>query len=281
VCTFHTLWEDYLENYIKFIPHFASRKMGKELLRFFLKFSTLVITPTQEMANVIRSYGTNRSINILPTGIDETALQYKKNHPAIFFNRLHKLLPVVRKKHILLYVGRVVKEKNLGFLFDVLGKVRETVKDTALVFVGDGPERKALEEKASHLPLSWNIIFAGYRNRDELSYLYYMADVFVFPSKTETQGLVTIEAMLCGLPVVAIGEMGTVDVMQGDNGGFMVKDDVEEFSNKVTKLLTDSNLHKKKSEEAKKWGKQWSIENLTPKLVSYYQESIEDYKKTR
>ncbi|MFA6938018.1 MAG: glycosyltransferase [Treponema sp.] len=279
VSTFHTMWEDYLENYLKLIPSFASRKVGKELIKFYLKYVSLIITPTEEMANVIRSYGTDKKIEVMPTGIDLQTLNYKKNYSVVYFNKLHKLLPIIRKKHILLYVGRIVKEKNLDFLFDVLAEVRKSVKDTALIFVGDGPEKNALEQKASKLPFSWNIVFAGYRKREELAYFYHLADVFVFPSKTETQGLVTIESMLCGTPVVAIGEMGTVNVMQGDNGGFMVKDDVNEFSSKVVELLTNKELHKKKSEEAKEWGKQWSVEGLTPKLISYYQEAIDNYKK--
>ena len=105
--------------------------------------------------------------------------------------------------------------------------------------------------------------------------------MFVFPSVTETQGLVTIEAMLSGLPVVAIGEMGTLDVMQGDNGGFMVKNDVTEFSDSVIDLLSDSKLYKTKSAEALEWGKQWSMNTLTPKLVELYQKGIDSRKLKR
>ena len=170
------------------IPSFASRKVGKELIKFYLKYVSLIITPTEEMANVIRSYGTDKKIEVMPTGIDLQTLNYKKNYSVVYFNKLHKLLPIIRKKHILLYVGRIVKEKNLDFLFDVLAEVRKSVKDTALIFVGDGPEKNALEQKASKLPFSWNIVFAGYRKREELAYFYHLADVFVFPSKTETQG---------------------------------------------------------------------------------------------
>ena len=106
-----------------------------------------------------------------------------------------------------------------------------------------------------------------------------MADVFVFPSCTETQGLVTVEAMLAGLPVVAIGEMGTVDVMQGNNGGFMVNNDVNEFSEKVIQLLKDKKLYSQKQTEAKEWAKKWSISTLTPKLIEYYEKAIETHER--
>ena len=83
---------------------------------------------------------------------------------------------------------------------------------------------------------------------------------------------------MTGLPVVAIGEMGTLDVMQGDNGGFMVSNDVEIFTEKVLALLNDPELHKEKSEEARAWGKKWTLKTLTPQLVSYYEKAIESKK---
>ncbi len=67
--------------------------------------------------------------------------------------------------------------------------------------------------------------------------------------------------------------------MQGDNGGFMVKDDVEEFSNKTLKLLQNASLHKEKSEQALKWGNKWKISSLTPKLLECYQKAIDICKK--
>ena len=130
-----------------------------------------------------------------------------------------------------------------------------------------------LQELAAERKLSKSVAFAGYVPSPDLVYFYKMAQVFVFPSKTETQGLVTVEAMLSGLPVVAIGEMGTVDVMQGDHGGFMVKDDVAEFSDKVVALLKNQQLRKKKAQEALDWGKKWKISALTPRLLECYEKA--------
>ena len=152
-------------------------------------------------------------------------------------------------------------------------EVKKSVPDTALVFVGGGAEYEPLKARAKKLKCAWDICFAGYRTKEELAYFYDVSDVFVFPSKTETQGLVTVEAMLSGVPVVAIGEMGTVDVMQGDHGGFMVKDDVAEFSDKVVALLKNQQLRKKKAQEALDWGKKWKISALTPRLLECYEKA--------
>ena len=274
VYTFHTMWEDYVDGYIKFVPVHSAKKIVKEMIKFYLKRANVVIAPTVNIANVIKSYNVDRDVKILPTGIPQALDAKKLNVLPLYFNQLHNLLPIVQKKHILLYVGRVVKEKNLDFLFPVLKEVKKTYKDTMLVFVGGGPELENLKAKAKKEKLASSMIFAGYRTREELAYFYNLSDVFVFPSKTETQGLVTLEAMMAGLPVVAIGERGTLDVMQGDNGGFMVKEDVAEFSQKVVALLKDSELHAQKSEEGKKWAMQWSLDTLTEKLVTYYEEAI-------
>lgn len=281
VYTFHTLWEDYVEGYIHFIPPIASKKIAKELIRFYLKRADEIICPTQRIVDVVKEYGVNNTTDILPTGIPEDVCRVKKGQKKLFLFQMHNLLPVVHKKHILLYVGRVVKEKNLDFLFPVLFTVKKVFPDTILMIVGGGPELDSLKEKAKKLRCTNDICFTGYQSRDNLAYFYSMADVFVFPSCTETQGLVTIEAMLTGLPVVAIGEMGTVDVMQGDNGGFMVKKDVNEFSEKVISLLSDKQLYTQKKKEAKEWAKKWSIATLTPKLLDYYQKAIDYHSNKR
>ncbi len=279
VYTFHTLWEDYVDGYIKFMPVYPAKKIAKEFIKFYLKRANILIAPTVNIANVIKSYGIERDAKILPTGIPQALDVKKLNVRPLFFNQLHTLLPRVQKKHVLLYVGRVVKEKNLDFLFPVLAEVKKTFKDTVLVFVGGGPELDNLKEKAKKTGYARDIVFAGYRSREELAYFYSVTDVFVFPSKTETQGLVTLEAMMAGVPVVAIGERGTLDVMKGDNGGFMVKEDVNEFSQRVLELLKDKELYAEKSQEAKKWASQWSLDTLTEKLVTYYEEALAIRKK--
>ena len=157
-------------------------------------------------------------------------------------------------------------------------KVRERVSNTVLLFVGGGPYLEELRKKSQDAGLVDSVFFTGYIDGSKLIYFYKVADVFTFPSKTETQGLVTIEAMLAGLPVVAIGEMGTLDVMQGDHGGFMVGDEIGEFSDHVVRLLEDETLRKEKSAEAEEWASKWKISNLTPKLAECYEKAAANYK---
>lgn len=276
VYTFHTLWEDYVEGYIKFMPTHTSKRLAKDFIKLYLKRADEIICPTERIAEVVRQYNITRPTDILPTGIPNKIASITEERKREFSEKFYnKDFPNLKDKKILLYVGRVVKEKNLDFLFPVLKEVQKSISNTVLLIVGGGPGLEPLRKHVKDNNLESDVFFTDYIPREDLACYYTLADVFVFPSVTETQGLVTVEAMMSGLPVVAIGEMGTVDVMQGNNGGFMVNNNVHEFSEKVIELIKNNELHTLKSEEAKKWAEQWDLSLLTQKLLDFYQKAIE------
>ena len=284
VYTFHTMWEDYIANYTSFItsliPDKGLRFAGRTLVKFYLKRANLIIAPTKHIAQVVERYGIDRPMHILPTGIPDNKFgKYSIFRAQAMQRTLSRKFPAMRNRKILLYVGRVAYEKNLAFLFDVLQKVQEIEPKACLLMVGGGPYLEELKEKAKELQIEKSVCFTGYVPSKDVIYLYRMSQVFVFPSKTDTQGLVTIESMMAGLAVVAIGELGTVDVMQGNHGGFMVGDDVNEFSQKVIALLKNPKLRKKKSDEGKEWSRQWKISSLTPELIKCYEKVLEEKNK--
>lgn len=279
VYTFHTLWEDYFANYIHILPPAMLRWSGRRLVKAFLRRADEIIVPTMQIKETVSRYGIERESYILPTGIpDFVAADIPHEKVKEFKIRLYEEFPNLTGKKILLYVGRMAKEKNLDLLISVLETVKKIIPLTALLFVGGGPEVEPLKKLTKEKNLSDSVAFAGYRERDELPFFYRVSDVFSFPSVTETQGLVTVEAMLSGLPVVAVGEMGTVDIMQGDKGGFMVHDDQNEFSERVVELLQNESLWQNKSKEASEWGRRWLISSLTPKLVERYRTAIESFR---
>jgi glycosyltransferase involved in cell wall biosynthesis len=121
------------------------------------------------------------------------------------------------------------------------------------------------------LGLANYIIFTGFVERNMLVDFYSLARVFIFASKVESQGLVILESMSCGTPVVAIGEMGTRELMGGDFGGYMVEDDLDVFVEKVDLLLGDFQLHKLKSIEALEEASKWRIDTMTNRVLSLYE----------
>ena len=189
-------------------------------------------------------------------------------------SRWYDKYPELKGKKILMYSGRLGKEKNLEFLLKVLRELMREIPDIILLYAGDGPYRSDLEKTVKKMGLAKNVVFTGFVVRSRMKELYALADIFVFASKTESQGLVTTEAMACKTPVVAIGIMGTRDVMNGDNGGFMVQDDLDEFTDKVRRLLTDPALYRKKSKEAYDYTQKWTIEHNALKMLELYKKYI-------
>lgn len=279
VFTFHTMWEDYLANYVPFMPDKSLRFIARKVMRHYMRHASAVIVPTTRVAEVVARYGIEQKPHILPTGIPASMQKFSLPRSLAIGGQLARKFPQVKGCKILLYAGRIVREKNLPFLYDVLVRVRERFPKTVLLMVGGGPYQEDLEALSRARGLERSVVFTGYMPASDMIYFYKMAQVFVFPSKTETQGLVTVEAMLAGLPVVAIGELGTADVMRGDNGGFMVTEDVAEFSGRVLALLENQSLRRQKSEEARRWGSQWSISALAPQLVHCYEDAVREYRR--
>lgn len=289
IFTFHTLWEDYIQNYAPILREKISKKIGRDIVKFYLKTANHILAPTPQTAQTVRKYGIDTPVELLPTGIPESMFKLNEAGVERMREEVFSHFPQLKDRKILLFAGRVAKEKNLPFLLPVLKRVNQllerapstsgdTTKRAALLVAGDGNFMQDLKDLVEQQQLAQDVFYLGYVERDDLASLYHLADVFTFPSKTETQGLVTVEAMTAGLPVVAIGEMGTIDVMQGDNGGFMVPEDVEIFSQKVFQLLTDGTLYQEKSRAGRAWSRRWGMSALTDRLEAAYATCIADHR---
>ncbi len=274
VATAHTFWEEYLALYYPFLPDFFTRKYPKYRVLKAYNRAQIIIVPTQQMADVIKSYKTKNPVFIIPTGLDEDEFKGTDKVKERKNSGLYKDYPILKTKKILFYAGRITAEKNVNFLVGVLEEVLKEIPDAMLVIAGSGPEIDKYRNLFVKKGLDKNLILLGYVSRNLIKYWYTLADVLVYPSKTETQGLIAIESMYCGTPVVAIGVMGTKDVMKGDNGGFMVNDDLDEFVGKVKLLLTDKKLYAKKSIEAKKYAMNWTSNTTALKLEKLYEEVL-------
>jgi glycosyltransferase involved in cell wall biosynthesis len=277
IYTFHTMWEDYGPNYFPMFPVFIVKFFIRGILKNVLRRSYKVIVPTPQIEAVVRKYKPDAETFILPTGIDPALFFHDKAEIEAFKEAFNALFPETYGKKLLLMAGRVVREKNIGFLLKILPDILKKNPDTALVIVGSGPDMELFQNEAKRYRIENSCVFTGYLDRSQLSLIYAISDVFVFPSLTDTQGLVTLEAMFSGIPVVAIGVLGTLMVMGGDNGGFMVKDDPKEFTDRVLQLLNDKELYRQKSEEARIHAKAWSLEEITKKLLNIYKETISSY----
>jgi len=286
IFTFHTMWEDYGPNYFPLFPPFMVKFVIRGILKNILNRSYRVIVPTTQIDEVVHKYKPMTATCLLPTGIEPELFDHDENESAVFREKMEERFPRLRGKRILLFAGRIAKEKNLSFLLRILPTILEKHPDAVLLFVGNGPDLDYFKDEARNAGLEEKTVFTGYMERRELALTYTIAEVFVFPSLTDTQGLVTLEAMLSGTPVVAIGALGTLQVMGGDNGGFMVKNaagtgsaelTAAEFTARVLDLLGDPELRRRKSLEAKIHARSWSIEELTKRLVVIYESTVKSY----
>jgi glycosyltransferase involved in cell wall biosynthesis len=180
---------------------------------------------------------------------------------------------------MMLFVGRVAFEKNIGFLLEVLQSVRQQIPDVLLLVAGEGPARAGLEQSAERMGLGNNVKFLGYLDRNtELNNCYRSADIFVFSSRTETQGLVLLEAMAQGVPVVSIAEMGTKDVLKDGEGVLIAREEIGDFSAKVTSLLRDKAARQSLGDVGRVYAQGWSASAQAERLTTFYQSMTTGYK---
>lgn len=270
----HTDYEHYIANYITTVDGEVLRSTVRFLMRRIFGTADAIVTPSHAMERILLGYGIYKPIHVIPSGISHIFAPRSPEEIERSRSALASRHPQLSGRRILLFAGRVTEEKNSDFLVPLLQRLLAERDDLALFVVGGGPHLAALEELAVSRGLGNRVAFAGYLPHTELPSIYAACDVFVFPSKTETLGLCTIEAMAVGTPVVAIGEMGTRDVMRGDHGGFMVRDDLEEFALAVLRLLGDEELHRAKSAEAIAWAEGYSTENTTDRLVTFFERIV-------
>ncbi len=270
VMSAHTNWADLIRIYMPWIPNGLAHVLCH--LKMFTAFrkADAIVVPTALMDTLISSYWIRQPMRIIPTGIDGDHFASEPGELEGLRAQILESHPQLKDGPVLLSVGRLGTEKNVPFLVDVLARLLPSRPDLKLVIAGEGPARASLEELVRSRGLERQILFVGFVPHDQLKGLYSLADVFVFASKVESQGLVVLEAMRCGLPVVAIGKMGTREVMGGSNGGFMVDDDKDEFLAAVTMLLDDPDLRDRKRTEALAHATKWTMRAQAEKMERFY-----------
>ncbi|MBC7780651.1 MAG: glycosyltransferase, partial [Proteobacteria bacterium] len=213
VATYHTLFEEYLHHYLPVVPRMLTARLARSLSRAQCNALDGVVVPSTAMSERLRAYGVEVPLPILPTGVD---LDRLSGGDGLRFRAQHG---IAAGQPTLVCVGRVAFEKNLDFLLRMMVQVVATLPAglgaPVLVICGEGPAVNALKRAARTLGIERNVRFVGYLDRDgALLDCYRAGDLFVFASRTETQGLVLLESMALGVPVVSTAVMGTRDVLR-------------------------------------------------------------------
>ena len=277
VFTFHTQYWEYT-HYVPFpqeaIQDFLKNAVHRWLREFMQKCQHIII-PSESLKDIlIRDYGLHERYSVIPTGTDLEP----------FLNADGKSL---RSKNgwqdetVLISVGRLAAEKNWDTLVRAFAKVQEKHAGMRLVLIGDGTARSSLEALAAELGVAEQVTFTGALPFQEIPRYLKAADAFAFASVTETQGLVTIEAMAAGLPVVAVDGPGTRDIMEHGKQGFLVENDPDALAKGIHKLLADPQRLKRLSNNALKKAKTFEVNQLGKQLLGVYEQAIQDKKENQ
>ncbi len=274
VHTYHTMYEEYIYYITKGYFDGASKKLV-EYLTLFLCDKTVeeLIVPTKKTYDLFKEkYKVKRDVHIIPSGIDVTRF-YKENINLLTISSLRRELNIKKDDFIILYLGRIAKEKSIDFLINNLKEIRKKVPKARMIIVGDGPDVNDLVMLAHKNKLDNHVTFTGKVPWSEVPKYYQLADVFVTASKTETQGLTVIEAMAAEKPVVAIKDESFELVMIDKQDGLFFETD-KEYQDLIIKLYKDKAFGKMIAKQARITANAYNPEVYAKRVLEVYESVI-------
>jgi len=231
VFTYHTRYEKYA-HYVP-LPERAVAGLAVRLACRFASTADLVIAPSEHMAVTLAGRGVRAPVAVVPTGVP-LHLFTPGNRAAA-----RRALALPADEPLCLYVGRLDREKSVDRVIDAFGAIAAAVSGARLLLVGQGTHEASLRRHASSSPATGRIDFRGGMSREALPVVYQAADLFMFASETETQGLVLAEAHASGLPAVAVRASGVDEVVRDGETGLLTKAETGDLADAAIGLLLD------------------------------------------
>lgn len=267
--SYHTYFEEYLHHYVPLMPRAVMRFVARRFTKSQCNVLDALVVPSRAMQTALQDYGVRCPMHIIPTGME------MERFAAGDGERFRKSLGIALDRPTLVHVGRVAHEKNIDFLFKMLARVVKRRPDVIMILAGEGPALGHCKRYVESLELKEHVKFVGYLSRDSsLLDCYRAGDLFVFASKTETQGLVLLESMALGVPVVSTAYMGTADIVRPERGATLAPDDEAGFAALVVELLGDPRRREAMSRAAVDFAASWSGEAMANKLAGLYADVI-------
>lgn len=263
----------YVFTYNTRLNHYTHYVLGGKLIRpkyvekvveLYCNVCDHVIAPADYVKKELIAFGVKKPITVIPNGVNTKRFKPLKS------NFLKENLKLKSNDKLILYVGRIAKEKSVDFLIKTFAKISKKNKNLYLVIVGDGPERKNLEKLVQKLSLQNHILFLGFIDHKKLSSVYNSADLFVFGSTTETQGMVVLEAMASGAAVLTVKDRVFEEFIDDGRDGFLVEREEKIFAQTIVNLLKDEKLLKTIRENARKKALKFSLEEIAKRFENLY-----------
>jgi glycosyltransferase involved in cell wall biosynthesis len=223
--------------------------------------------PTAPIRDVLLEYGVRTPITVIPTGLRLGP----QPQPDPEFPR--KALGIPADALVVLYGGRLAREKNLELLFEGFGRAAREVPNAWLLIAGSGPSERDALRLAEKTGAADRIAFAGFVPPERMPAAFAAADVFAFASLTDTQGLVLTEAKAAGIPAVSVNAYGPSAVVTDGLDGLLTPNDPEAFAFALRRLLLDHDLRARMSAAAEQEAQKYSIQATTRAYERLYAEA--------
>jgi glycosyltransferase involved in cell wall biosynthesis len=268
VFTYHTMYERYI-HYVNSDSD-RIRAFVKKLTAGYSNLCDMVIAPSKAVKEAICERGVVVPVEVIPTGVD---VKKMKKGDGVGFRKKYK---IAAQTKLLGHLGRLAEEKNLMFLVDAVSRFLRKNPDARFLIVGDGPLSNDIKDFFSENNLSKQVIFTGVLEGQELIDAYHAMDLFVFSSKSETQGMVLAEAMAASLPVIALRATGVTDILRDSINGYMLdKENADLFASKIEHYFSsDQKLKKAMRAKALETAELFSIEVCTLRVLELYEKLI-------
>ena len=265
VFTHHTRYEDYT-HYVPFSD--TLKEVAIQVPTHFANLCDGVIAPSESLARTIRRRGVTTLIKVIPTGIDVRAFATADG------SRFRKRIGLAEDALVIGHVGRLALEKNLGFLAEGVALALKAEPRARFLVVGDGPAREEFKAVFEQHGVADRLLLAGKRTGRVLREAYRAMDIFVFASKSETQGMVVAEAMAAGLPVVALNAYGVREVVNDKENGFLLRGNApaSEFAEAIGRLL-GAKTRTAFVKAAQVTAREFSREKAAEKTLAFYEET--------
>ncbi|MFA6383132.1 MAG: glycosyltransferase [Parcubacteria group bacterium] len=270
VFTWHTLYDQYA-HFFPIIPEKLAAWWAIRNARNYANKADYVITPTQSVIPIIQKWGvTNPKIKAIATGVEEDLF---KNADG---GKIREKFGIKDDEIVLFLNCRLTSEKNTEFLFRSIIPLLKKNKGIKILSIGGGYLKNTLQKMAENAGVGVQVVFAGEVPKEEVKDYYAASDIFVYASKSETQGMIITEAMYMGLPVVAVNATGICDLVENNINGFLVSEKEDEFASAVNKLISDADLRKKFGEMSAKIAREKYTDKIcTQILLDTYKEAIQ------